>query len=179
MVLEIKPPRGGEIEYEEIRRLLYTIRDVLKINLKYVTFDQFQSQDSMQILRRERFVADYLSMDVNTLAYDLAKQAFYDGRIKAPAHPRAQKEFTSLEIDVKKNKVDHPPTGSKDCSDAMAGVVCGLSRQREIWVRNNISLHRMPASLSGDKEREAKKDEARSYMNRVRKARGVMEITDD
>ena len=63
---------------------------------------------------------------------------------------------------MKKNKVDHPPTGSKDCSDAMAGVVCGLSRQREIWVRHNISLHRMPASLSGDKEREAKKDEARS-----------------
>ena len=45
MVLEIKPPRGGEIEYEEIRQpALYDPRQA-QDPVKYVTFDQFQSQE--------------------------------------------------------------------------------------------------------------------------------------
>ena len=41
----------------------------------------------MQILQRERFVAGYQSMDIDTLAYDITKQAFYDGRIKRSGAP--------------------------------------------------------------------------------------------
>jgi hypothetical protein len=181
MLLEVKPPKGGEIEFENIRQLLYTIRDKIGLKLKWVTFDQYQSKDSMQILKTKGFAVGYQSMDIDMLAYDISKQAFYDNRVAAPAHPRAMKELTSLEIDTKKRKVDHPPHGSKDVSDAMAGVICGLTRQREVWHRHKIALQRMPPSipsLATQKHEEPSEDKA-NYMDRVRKKRGVAGRGDD
>ena len=181
MLLEVRPPRGGEIEFEEIRQLLYTIRDKIGLPLKWVTFDQFQSKDSMQILLTKGFTVGYRSMDTDMLAYDITKQAFYDGRISAPAHGKAMREMVSLEIDTKKRRIDHPPRGSKDVSDAMAGVVCGLTRQREIWHRHNVPLHRMPPSIkeATPQKNEDADDKGTSYMDRVRKKRGVAERGND
>src|SRR5262249_11549870 len=48
--LEVKVPVGGEIELENIRKLLYTLRDVVKLPVRWVSFDGFQSRDSMQLL---------------------------------------------------------------------------------------------------------------------------------
>ena len=175
MLLEIKPPRGGEIEFENIRQLLYKLRDKLGLPVKWVTFDSFQSKDSMQILHSQGFIVGYRSMDTDMLAYDIAKQAFYDGRVHAPKHPKAMKEVVSLEIDTKKRKIDHPPTGSKDVADAMAGVVCGHTRQRDIWIRKGIPLHRIPASVMETRPQEKAPDKSKttSYLERARASRGV------
>ena len=54
--LEIKPPKFGEIIYSEVRNLLYKLRD-LGMYIKWVTFDSYQSVDSIQILRSKGFVA--------------------------------------------------------------------------------------------------------------------------
>jgi hypothetical protein len=153
LILEVKPPRGGEIEFENIRRLLYRLRDddQLKLPIRWVTFDDFQSKDSRQLLAQQGFITGYQSMDKDTYAYDVTKQAFSDLRIKAPAHPKAHREMITLEIDTKKRKIDHPPHSSKDISDAMAGVVLGLSQRREIWNAFGIPTHRFPASLLGAK----------------------------
>ena len=91
-----------------------------------------KSANSQQILRGKGFISGHLSMDDDTYAYDGTKQAFYDGRIKAPKHDKAQREMCSLEFNSKKLKIDHPPKRSKDVSDAMAGVVWGLTIRREI-----------------------------------------------
>jgi hypothetical protein len=173
MLLEIKPPRNGEIQFEDIRQLLYTLRDKLKLPIKWVTFDTFQSKDSMQLLHTAGFITGIRSMDVDTLAYDITKQAFYDGRVRAPAHPKAMKELTRLEIDTKKQKIDHPPAGSKDVADAIAGAVCGLTRAREIWIRHKIPLHRIPATVMAVKPQEEPKVDNRSYMARLREKRGL------
>jgi hypothetical protein len=189
LVLEIKPPRGGEIEFEQIRQLLYSLRDKIGLPIKWVSFDQFQSTDSQQILTKNGFIVGYQSMDKDTGPYDLLKQAFYDARILSPHHARAQKEVTALEFDAKHQKVDHQPQGSKDVSDAMAGVAFGLTMRREIWVRHAIPLTRVPASLDKinhknsvtAKERaerfEAQTKQPRgkgeSHMDFVRRQRGV------
>ena len=55
LILEVKPPRNGEIEFENIRKLFYKLRE-LGMNLKWISFDTFQSVDSMQILRQEGFI---------------------------------------------------------------------------------------------------------------------------
>ncbi|MEJ6846721.1 hypothetical protein V3589_10950 [Sinorhizobium fredii] len=170
LVLEVRPPRGGEIELENIRRLLYALRDQLKLPLKWVSFDQYQSRDSMQIMSRQGFIVGYQSMDIDTFAYDVIKQAFYDDRVRAPAHPKAQKEMTTLEIDTKKNKIDHPPQGSKDVSDSMAGVALGLTMRREIWIRHKVPLTRIPPSLTQNKEQSKA---SLSYLDIEREARGV------
>lgn len=143
-ILEVMPPQGGEIEFENIRRLLYTLRDTVGLPLKWVTFDQFQSKDSMQILSRQGFKVGYQSMDSSLDAYETLKSAFYDGRVRAPDNPKALKEMVTLEINVKKQKVDHPPQGSKDVADAMAGVAIGLTNRRELWTRHDVPTRLRP-----------------------------------
>ena len=38
--------------------------------------------------------------------------------------------------------IDHPPNFSKDCADAVAGVVYGLTYRREIWARHGVPVNR-------------------------------------
>lgn len=141
-ILEVMPPRGGEIEFEKIRKLMYALRDKVHIPLKWASFDQFQSKDSMQILQQNGFLVGYQSMDVDMDAYEMTKTALYDGRLILPKHLKAQKELTTLELNTKKQKIDHPPNGSKDVSDALAGVVYGLTMRRETWIKHGIPLNR-------------------------------------
>lgn len=147
MILEVPPPKGGEIEFENIHQLLYDLRDKYGIPIKWVSFDSFQSKSSLQTLYRQGFITGHLSMDVNTFAYDLTKSAFYDDRVRAPEHAKALHELTTLEFDPKANKIDHSPFGSKDVSDSMAGVICGLTMRREVWVKHRIPTHRAPQIL--------------------------------
>ena len=182
MILEIRPPRGGEIEFENIRRLLYVLRDKLMIPIKWVSFDSFQSTDSMQILAQQGFIVGYQSMDTDTGAYDLTKQALYDRRIVAPAHKKVQFELCTLEYDAKARKVDHKPQGSKDVSDALAGVAIGLTMRRELWLRHNVPTSRIPESLNRitSKHSVTAKEKAppKRYMDTVRAARGVAPVAD-
>ena len=146
LVLEIRPPKGGEIEFENVRRLLYKLRD-LGLPLKWATFDSHQSTDTLQLLRQRNFIVGLQSMDEDTKAYDVTKQAFYDHRIRAPEQHKAQAEFVRLERDPKTKKIDHPPRGSKDLSDAMGGVCYGLTMRRDIWRQYGVPLNRIPRAL--------------------------------
>ena len=165
LVLEVRPPRGGEVEFENIRRLLYMLRD-LGLNIRWVTFDSFQSVDSMQMLRQRGFIVGVQSVDEKPDAYNTLKQAFYDRRVLVPAHAKAQLELVRLERDPKTRKIDHPTRGSKDCSDAMAGVAYGLTMRRDVWRRHGISLNRIPRSVMAVSERPAKLETARVTMTR-------------
>lgn len=147
MILEVPPPKGGEIEFENIHQLLYTLRDKYGIPIKWVSFDSFQSKSSLQVLHRQGFITGHLSMDVNTFAYDVTKSAFYDDRVRAPEHAKALHELTTLEFDPKANKIDHSPFGSKDVSDSLAGVICGLTMRREVWTKHNVPTWRAPQML--------------------------------
>ena len=159
LILEVKPPRNGEIEFENIRTLFYRLRE-LGMNLKWISFDSYQSADSMQLLRQKGFVTGTLSMDRTSLAYDVTKTAFYDGRVKAPQHDKALSEIVRLERDPQSGRIDHPPNFSKDCADAVAGVVYGLTYRREPWVRYGVPINRSLAEMVRAIEEKDKKSEA-------------------
>jgi len=144
--LEIKPPRGGEILFYKIREVIYALKK-LGLNIRWVSFDSFQSSDGMQVLRQQGYVVGYQSMDTTTAPYEFVKAALYDGRLNMPNHTKLAHELASLEKDVKKNKVDHPSHSSKDVSDGLAGVVYGLTTRREIWGMYGISLMRVPDTI--------------------------------
>ncbi|QXN72612.1 terminase [Rhodobacter phage RcZahn] len=141
--LEIRPPKGGEIEYSDIRRLLYALRDA-GLPILWVTSDTFQSSDNLQILNQQGFVVGNQSMDTTTDAYDVTKQVIYDGRLLCPDHYKAQRELATLELNPVTQKIDHPPSGSKDISDAIAGVVYGITRRREVWAKHGVSMRNAP-----------------------------------
>jgi len=146
-VLEVVPPRGGEIQISRLRDVLYRLRDI-GVNLRWVSFDGYQSRDSLQILRQSGFITGLQSVDRDTRAYELLKAGLYDGRVALPEHEKLRRELLCLEFDAEKGKVDHPPAGSKDLADAVAGVVAGLCLRREIWVRHRVPCSTAPKWLS-------------------------------
>ena len=135
--LRVLPPANGEIPYHRIRQHLYLLRDH-GMNLLFVSADSFQSVDMLQTLRRSGFVTGQRSMDRTTAPYEFLKSAIYDDRISIPEHVKLREELISLEVDNKAGKVDHPPGGSKDLTDALAGVVYGLTMRREIWSQHHV-----------------------------------------
>ena len=166
--LEVAPPRNGEILFYKLRRLLYMVRS-LGLNLRWVTFDAFQSVDSIQLLRQKGYAVGVQSMDKETTPYDFVKAAVYDRRIDIPSNPKLLKELRELQFTLqpnKKFKVDHLPSGSKDVADSLAGVVFGLTMRREIWGSFNIPLVMIPESIKAvidkTKIKEGQKDEEES-----------------
>ena len=159
LILEVKPPRNGEIEFENIRQLFYKLREQ-GMNLKWISFDSYQSADSMQILRQRGFSTGPRSMDKELLPYDVTKTAFYDGRVKAPSHEKARSELVRLERDPQSGRIDHPPSFSKDCADAVAGVVFGLTYRREVWARHRVPINQTLITLVQAMEDKEKKLEA-------------------
>lgn len=106
-ILEVTPPKQGEIVFDTLRHLLYKVRD-LGLNLKWVTLDSYQSRDTLQILARKGFTVGMVSVDTSPDPYDVLKSAIYDGRVLAPEHAKAQTELLRLEQDPKTGKIDHP-----------------------------------------------------------------------
>jgi hypothetical protein len=145
-LLEIRPPRGGEILFSKVRDVIYLLTK-LGMNIQWVTFDSFQSTDSKQILSQAGYKTGEQSLDTDTQGYEMLKAAFYDGRLDTPEHAKCQRELLRLERDEKKDKVDHRPRESKDVADALAGVVYGLTRRMEIWHRWKIPVREIPQSI--------------------------------
>src|SRR5580704_15873419 len=158
LILEVKPPQGGEIEFENIRTLFYKLREA-GMNLKWISFDTYQSADSLQLLRQKGFTTGTYSMDTTSIPYDFTKSAFYDSRIKAPVHDKALSEMMRLERNPQSGLIDHPPNFSKDCSDAVAGVVFGLTNRREIWVRHQVPMRDIYQKIAGKIDEKDRKSE--------------------
>lgn len=137
VVARLLPPPGRQMELSDVRNALYTLTD-LGFKVKKVTLDGFQSTDTMQMLRKRRIASDLLSIDKQLLPYQDLRDAIYEDRISIPTlvmkHKRSDlkeqdvlvKELSELGYTPNGLKVDHPPGGSKDCADAIAGVVHNL-----------------------------------------------------
>ena len=130
-MLQIRAPEGGEIELAGVRNLIYEIRSY-GYRIKKVTFDQFQSADSMQILRSSGIDTGHLSADTNPEVYGSLKDALYEDRLITYSYEVAYNEIVRLERNAQTGKVDHPPQGSKDVSDAIAAVCYHCANEQDV-----------------------------------------------
>lgn len=89
-----------------------------------VTFDQFQSSDSMQILEATGIPTQRVSVDRDETAWRTLRDLIYEGRISLPASALLEDELLGLKK-LLNGKIDHPALGSKDVADAVAGSVLG------------------------------------------------------
>jgi hypothetical protein len=89
--------------------------------------DQYNSADTMQKFAVKGIEAERLSLDRTMDPYDTLKAAIYESRVHMYQYKPARDELQALQRDNVKNKVDHPQKGSKDVSDAVAGVVFSLT----------------------------------------------------
>lgn len=147
-ILELPPPAGSEIDFAMIRLILYRLRE-LGCKLQWITLDSWQSTDTIQELRKEKFTAGVFSLDKTTRGYDITKRAMAEGRLLMSSHETAEREFRELLFDPQKTKIDHPPSGSKDCSDAIAGAVRLISTRKQIWKKYGLG-RKIPKMLEVD-----------------------------
>jgi hypothetical protein len=165
-VLEIRPPKNCEILLGKIREVIIVLKK-MGLNIVWCTFDQFQSADSQQILRQQGLITGHQSMDTLPCPpYDFTKTAVYEARLNVPTHPKLHREILTLEKDVKTGRVDHPPGGSKDCADALAGVVYGLTMRREMWGLYRIPTLMIPQSVYASVDK-LKKPETPEYQSLI------------
>jgi len=120
--LNDKPPR--EIQIRWVRQLVF---ELLRqgFPIARVTFDQFESRDSMQIIESKGVETERVSLDRDETAWRTLRDLMYEVRLSMPMSKiLIEDELPSLQK-LSNGKIDHPPMGSKDEADALAGSVMG------------------------------------------------------
>lgn len=144
LLVQVRAPRGGEIDLSVFRRLVLWLRDERGFRFGRSSTDGWQSKDNQQMLRRRGIEMEEFSLDRRLDGYNNLKDTIYDRRLffypargQTPGtsyeelvvmaeagDPSAvlQVELYDLEL-MDGVKADHPVSGSKDVSDAVAGSV--------------------------------------------------------
>lgn len=140
-LIRIRPPSGRQIILSDMRELIYELRDERGFDIKMVSFDGFQSTDSIQQLKKKRFKVGYLSVDRSVLPYHDLREGINEGRMEFPQFMTYMKNGDSKLVEIAKKellnlvddgkKIDHQPGGSKDVTDAMAAVTNMLMGDRQ------------------------------------------------
>jgi hypothetical protein len=127
-LLQVVPPRGGEIELHVLRELVGIVADYIPIY--WLTMDRHQSASTLQYFRSRNVSTGIVSVDRSPEAYIETKFAIKEGRVLLARHEVLLEEMPSLDQDNTTGKIDHPEGGSKDLSDSVAGVVFSLSNKK-------------------------------------------------
>ena len=88
--------------------------------LRKVTYDSYQSEDSIQRLTDAGVSAEIKSVDKDHYPYMILRNAVTAKRISMPDNTLLLEELGNLDFDSVTLRVDHPPNGTKDVADACA-----------------------------------------------------------
>jgi hypothetical protein len=136
LVMRIKARPGSEVILGDVRKIIYYLRDKLGFRIRLCTTDGFESTDFRQQMRKHHIRTDVVSCDKSKLPYQDLLDAVTEERIAIPPYYVAldwtdptpvdivYREISMLQDDGK--KIDHPPEGSKDVADSLAGVTHDL-----------------------------------------------------
>lgn len=116
------PTKDKSVDFKDVIEYIKAVRR-RGFDLKLVTFDRWNSHDTMQDLERNGIKTDMLSVDKKH--YDDFLITMYDDRLFGPKEDLLIKELGELRQVIKGTKVtiDHPRKGSKDLSDAVCGAI--------------------------------------------------------
>ena len=132
VLISIKPNENQEIDIADLRRWVLLLRTQYGYNIRTVSFDGYQSSESIQTIRKIGIRAHVVSVDRTSEPYHILKSMFYTDRIDLVDNDVARRELLQLEYNQAKDKLDHPPRGSKDIADALCGAVYSLTKDRVI-----------------------------------------------
>jgi len=133
LALQLVAKRGTELQFSDVRKFIMRLKSQFGFNILFVTYDGWQSKDSIQILNQAGMNADNFSVDKTNEAYDTWKEMMYQQLIKTYPNPIAEREAKELILNDQ-GKVDHPVEswdryiaensnkGSKDVMDAIVGA---------------------------------------------------------
>lgn len=139
IIIRIRAAAGDQIDFEKIRHFVGYLRRI-GFRIAQVSFDQYQSTDSMQLLSKQGFKTQYISVDRSDNNYQDLRMSYAQQRISCYPYPPLADELRQLIWYPNQKKVDHPDMawgggpGSKDVADAVAGmhtaVIQGISKSQ-------------------------------------------------
>jgi len=158
-VIRVRSPiEGGETDLDMVRQII--IKQVAEKEKKIIriTYDGFQSADSIQLLKKRGYDARRESIDKTSEPHNYLKRLFAEERVEAPYSSILIQELRYLFVDPKTGKIDHPKRialensnktilGSKDIADSAAGVA---------WGAYNIVSGRVECNSYGESEIECR-----------------------
>lgn len=119
--------QGESINYQALRDFVFWLRS-LGYWVRSVTFDGYQSEDSIQQYRMAGINSSLISVDRGDAPYVQYRQALAEGRVKLAPNDIQVRELATLSHDIVREKVDHPNDGSKDIADAGCGAFLAAIR---------------------------------------------------
>lgn len=133
LLLRIKATPSVEINFGELRKFIYMLRDERGFEIDMVSIDGFNSFDFIQQLRKNKIKSDYLSVDKTKAPYEDVREAINDKRCEMPRYMVHYSNSDTLTVNIAYKelsevqdtgkKIDHPKEGSKDVADAITGCV--------------------------------------------------------
>lgn len=133
--VDIEAPQGSEISFEKTRNFIYYLK-ASGFNIVGVSLDGFQSADMKQMLIAQGYDANIISLDKTPQGYLALRSALNDGRLGLIQIDLLETELIQLQRDVQTGKIDHPPDGSKDMADSLAGALFNASIHKQDLVDN-------------------------------------------
>lgn len=140
LAVGIKPDPSHPIIIADVRSWIMQLAFDFGLYIHAVTFDGFDSRDTIQALRAAGISADVVSMDRSSAPHLQMRDALYEDRLDLqPDCEILAHEMRTLEYHVDKDRIDHPPKfGSKDVVDCLSGALFKAAQSRQ--VRNGIEI---------------------------------------
>lgn len=139
LVAQVIAPPGSQVFISSIVRFILQLKQLRDFNITSFSFDGFQSASSAQELVLAGLVTAGMGIDAETgevfglpkpFSVDRSPQpyrelleAVNEERCLLPKYALLRKEMRGLESVKPGHAPNHPKTGTKDCLDAVAGVV--------------------------------------------------------
>jgi hypothetical protein len=120
-ILRVDPVEGHVIPWEAIMCLLYKLSQY--VPLRAVSADQVGYHYLAEHLVPYGFKIAKISDNPSSDPYHKFLNTLMEGSIRIAKHDTAMAELLALDVDEKTGKVSKPAGGSKDCIDAVVGLV--------------------------------------------------------
>lgn len=133
MAVTILPNQQAEIEIGEVRAWVRQLKVTYGYPIRGITYDGWNSLESRQQWKKQGMRTGLQSVDRTSVPYKNLRDAIYDGRLRIYFQDILVDELISLEYDEKRDKVEHPPKGSKDVADALCGAYWLLLGRSKTW----------------------------------------------
>lgn len=142
----VEAPKGDRMSFQKVVNFLVWLRRS-GFNIHTVSTDQYQSSYLREILNQQGFNTKKISVDASDEPYIGLRNILNDQRIELVKHQLQEDELVKLQR--LNNRIDHPPNGSKDCSDALCGSIWTLIEDAPANVPPPKSTASLIASVNG------------------------------
>lgn len=148
LAISIMPNTQEGIDIAEVRHWVSRLKTDYGYPIRVVSYDGWNSLESRQQWKKKGMKTVLTSVDKTSAPYKELRDAIYDGRIAMYPNELLEEELLQLEHDKKKDKIDHPVTGSKDIADAVCGAYYTMLHRASTW-RGEYSDR--PGALGSDR----------------------------